>query len=110
MYHPHMPTTGHQKPSGSIDFDLRSRVKELEISLKRVQIVNAAMWELLRGALKATDADLEARIKEVDLRDGVEDGKISSVPLRCPSCNRVSTSKHWRCLYCGLDFEQNVFT
>jgi hypothetical protein len=110
MYHPPMPPTGYQKPSGAIDFDLRSRVKELEISLKRLQIVNAAMWELLRDALKATDADLEARIKEVDLRDGIEDGKISSVPLRCPSCNRVSTSKHWRCLYCGLDFEQNVFT
>lgn len=110
MYHLPTMTSGFQTPSATADHTLRLRVKELEAHLKRVEIVSAAMWELLREALKATDADLEARIKEVDLRDGVEDGEISRVPLRCPNCNRVSTSKHWRCLYCGLEFEQNVFT
>ena len=110
MHYPTRMVTGYEKPTATVDHQLRVRVKELEASVKRVQIVNAAMWELLREALKVADSDLEARIKEIDLRDGVEDGKISTVPLRCPSCNRVSTSKHWRCLYCGLEFEQNVFT
>jgi ribosomal protein L37AE/L43A len=65
--------------------------------------------ELVRDSLKLTDADLKLRMKEIDLRDGVEDGAITTVPLSCPQCNRVSSSQHWKCIYCGMDFEEGCY-
>ena len=29
--------------------------------------------------------------------------------LRCPKCGRVSNSRHRRCLYCGLEFQGDIF-
>ncbi|MFP6582655.1 MAG: hypothetical protein VCD00_08880 [Candidatus Hydrogenedentota bacterium] len=95
--------------SGSVDNALRSKVKRLEKKLARVELRNQVLWELVRDSLKLTDADLKARMKEIDLRDGVEDGAITTVPLRCPQCQRVSSSQHWKCMYCGLDFEEGAY-
>jgi len=53
---------------------------------------------------------LERKIEEVDMRDGQADGRMKHHPLRCPTCQRVSNSKHWRCLYCGQEFERPVVT
>ncbi len=83
-------------------------VRELEHHVARLSLLNQALWELIRGKLGLTDADLERIAKEIDLRDGVEDGCITSGPLQCPRCGRVSSSKHWKCLYCGLEFEKPV--
>jgi len=94
---------------GSIDHGLRTEVKELERRLNRLELANRAMWEMIRDATKLTEADLEKRMKEIDLRDGVADDQISTVPLRCPSCKRVASSKHWRCLYCGQEFQKYAY-
>ena len=82
------------------------KVRELEHHVARLSLLNQALWELIRERLNVTDADLEKRIHEVDLRDGVEDGCITDGPLQCPTCGRVSNSKHWKCLYCGQAFER----
>jgi DNA-directed RNA polymerase subunit RPC12/RpoP len=58
--------------------------------------------------LTVSDADLERRVHEVDLRDGVQDERMTDTALRCPTCGRVSNSKHWKCLYCGQAFEKPV--
>ena len=92
--------------SKSIDHQLRSQVKELERRLDRVELINRALWDIISTSTKLTEADLEKRIKEIDMRDGVADGKVTVVPLRCPTCKRVSSSKHWKCLYCGQEFEK----
>jgi hypothetical protein len=83
-------------------------VKDLEHHVARLSLLNQALWELVRGKLGVTDADLERLASEIDLRDGVQDGCITSGPLQCPRCQRVSNSKHWKCLYCGLEFEKPV--
>jgi ribosomal protein S27AE len=88
--------------------DGRHRVRELEHQIARLQLMNQALWELLRERVQLTDADLERKAQEIDLRDGVQDGKISNTALKCPSCGRVSSSKHWKCLYCGLEFQKPV--
>lgn len=95
--------------TNTMDKTLRTKVKGLEKKLARVELRNQVLWELVRDSLKLTDADLKARMKEIDLRDGVEDGAITTVPLRCPKCQRVSSSQHWKCLYCGLDFEEGAY-
>ncbi|MCL4692765.1 MAG: hypothetical protein KJ060_09680 [Candidatus Hydrogenedentes bacterium] len=88
--------------------DSRQRVRELEHQVARLQLMNQALWELVRERAKLTDADLEQKAQEIDLRDGVADGKITNTALKCPSCGRVSSSKHWKCLYCGLEFQKPV--
>ena len=97
------------RTTNTVDKTLRSKVNGLEKKLARVELQNQVLWELVRDSLKLTDVDLKARMKEIDLRDGVEDGAITTVPLRCPKCQRVSSSQHWKCLYCGLDFEEGAY-
>jgi len=87
---------------------LRAKVKDLEHHVARLSLLNQALWELIRGRLQLSDADLERMAHEVDLRDGVADGKISNTAVKCPTCGRVSNSKHYRCLYCGQEFEKPV--
>ncbi len=101
--------SGHSGRGKSIDYSLRSKVKELERKLHRVELEHRVLWELVRDGLKLTEEDLEKRMRDVDARDGVEDGKISNVPLRCPRCKRISSSKHWKCQYCGQEFEKYVY-
>ena len=82
------------------------QIRELEQQVQRLMLLNQALWELLRDRLQLTDADLERMAHEVDMRDGVEDGRMTDTAVRCPTCGRVSSSKHWRCLYCGQQFEK----
>jgi len=100
---------GNVPPAPSTDHMTRSRVDELQRRLDRLELENRVLWELVRDAFKMTDDDLERRVQELDRRDGVEDNKISAVPLRCPSCKRVASSRHWRCLYCGQEFEKHAY-
>jgi len=91
---------------GAGQVDQGMKIRDLEHQIARINLLNQALWELLRERAKMTDNDLLAKIKEVDLRDGVEDGRMTVTPLECPSCGRVSSSKHWKCLYCGQLFER----
>lgn len=91
------------------DLDLRSRVKELDDKVGRLALLNQALWELLKTRLQCTDQDLENLAREIDLRDGMEDGKISAIAVTCPSCRRINNSRHAKCLYCGQLFEKPVF-
>lgn len=88
--------------------NLEQRMLELEHHIGRLSLLNQALWELLRERAKLTDAQLEEKAREIDLRDGVEDGRMTDTPMQCPNCGRVSNSRHWKCLYCGLEFEKPV--
>lgn len=107
------PQWGYDPPSaprvGSESLELRSEVKELQRQVERLALLNQALWELLRERANLTDADLEARAYDVDMRDGVNDDKITTQAVRCPSCSRVSNSRHAKCLYCGQLFERPLF-
>jgi aspartate carbamoyltransferase regulatory subunit len=87
-----------------------SRMRDLEHEISRLSLLNQALWELIRERLNVTDADLEQKAREVDLRDGVEDGCITNTAVQCPRCGRISNSKHYKCLYCGQEFEKPAMT
>lgn len=88
--------------------DQQMRIRDLEFEVQRLQLLNQALWELLRGKLNLTDAELDQKVSDVDLRDGVKDGRITDIALKCPTCSRISSSKHWKCLYCGQEFERPI--
>lgn len=82
--------------------DVGHQVQVLQQSIEKLALVNAAMWSLLqeKGGLK--DEDLANRMQEIDIQDGVADGRIGSgKPPPCAKCHRPMSRTHERCMYCG---------
>jgi ribosomal protein L32 len=77
------------------------RVRELEFTVNRLALGCQAMWELLRSRVGITEEELMAKMNEVDLRDGTQDGRMTPVMTTCPKCGKPSNSRHSRCMYCG---------
>jgi len=102
-------TGGAGGPERRLELEHRNQIRELQHQVERLSLLNQALWELVRERLGMSDDDLERLAHEIDLRDGVADGKITATPVRCPSCNRVNSSRHPKCIYCGQYFEKPVF-
>lgn len=82
--------------------EAEARIQELETTRDRLQLICQAMWELLRGPHGLTDEQLVERVREIDLRDGQLDGKVTPTEVaRCSSCQRVVNRRHRICIYCG---------
>lgn len=77
------------------------RLRELEFSHQRMALISQALWELLSSRFELTEAELIAKIHEIDARDGKQDGRMSVQAIACPSCQRTVNTKHLRCIYCG---------
>lgn len=88
---------------------VRSETQELGRQLNRLMLLNQALWELLQERVGLSETDLINKIREVDLRDGVEDGKFTARAVRCPRCERVCNSRHSKCIYCGQEFQVDLF-
>ncbi len=82
---------------------LRDRVDDLESKLDSMTLYTAALWEVVSARLSISTDELRKKVEEIDLRDGVRDGKITPQPTTCPGCNRTIAARHKRCLYCGAD-------
>jgi hypothetical protein len=108
MFMPSFPTSPQPQASKVTPPGVVTKIRELEHQVQRLQLMNQAFWELARERLGLTDEDIERVCQEVDLRDGVQDGRMTETALRCPTCGRVSSSKHWKCLYCGQQFQKPV--
>jgi hypothetical protein len=98
-----------ERAGGRVDRQAES-VAELQRSVDRLSLACQAMWELLRDRAGITDQDLEAKILEVDGRDGKLDGRITAAAINCPSCGRKTSPKRDRCVMCGAATSRpNVF-
>ena len=83
--------------------EARREVRELEEQLEKLTLVSMAMWSLLKDVTDLTEEDLMARVKELDLRDGSADGKVTKKVAECPKCGRVMSPRHKHCMYCGAE-------
>ena len=84
--------------------DLRRAVTGLEQQVERLTMATLAMVEIMRDRYGMTEAEFEAKVREIDLRDGRLDGKLKQQvqsPRNCPSCHRPNGSPRAACLYCG---------
>ena len=76
-------------------------VQMLEDRVARLSLICAAMWELLSERTGLAEDDLIAKVHEIDIADGVADGKVSKSVKKCPKCSRTVSVRHKWCLYCG---------
>ncbi|MDF1756538.1 MAG: hypothetical protein P1U89_27380 [Verrucomicrobiales bacterium] len=106
-------TEGSQYGSGrdtaraaSAAAEANSDIRTLTAQVDRLALACQAMWEIVRDQTDLTEKDLADKISEIDLRDGVEDGKIGTKVIKCESCGRNSNSKRQTCLWCGEPVER----
>ena len=79
------------------------RLRELEQRYERMQLITAALWQLLKSHTGLTDADLKQYVEKVDLADGKLDGKISRNrgAMDCPNCLRRILKSAVVCPWCS---------
>jgi ribosomal protein S27AE len=88
-------------------------LREMEILGERVDkliLINMAMWSLIKNRLAVSEEDLAKMAQEIDLRDGVPDGKITRRGKKCAKCGRTISIRHNKCLFCGSEsLSETVF-
>ncbi len=76
-------------------------IERLEDKVDALALTCQALWEILRDSTDLSEAELEAKVEEIDLRDGRKDGKISKSVDCCEKCGRKTSRRRENCLYCG---------
>jgi hypothetical protein len=89
--------------------DLEHEIRVLEQQVGRLALASIAMAEILRDHLGVSGEMIEAKIREVDLRDGKLDGTFRPSAKTCKDCGRVSGPMSATCLYCGTPLPKESF-
>jgi hypothetical protein len=84
-----------------------ARIQQLEANQERLFLICTALTELVRDKNLATEAEVMAKLQEVDLRDGLADGKFGGIQIIvCPHCGNRTKRRHQNCIYCGKLLDQ----
>jgi ribosomal protein L32 len=60
------------------------------------------MFELLHDKIGLTEAELMAKMTEIDMRDSHMNGQVPiTAPVVCEACGKTYSKRHNHCLYCG---------
>ncbi len=106
LFEPYRPTFYSGGGASATDISIATeRVsQDLNRRIESLELACAGLWELLKAKNGYTDEELVAVIREVDLRDGKEDGRVRPTDEKCPSCGRQLLSrKSPNCSWCGAD-------
>ena len=85
------------------------KVKILEANLAKTLMICETLWELLRDEHGWSEETLHKKLYEVDMRDGVLDGKNQRKAVECSDCGHTVSSRHPACIYCGRVIDTSVF-
>ncbi len=77
-----------------------NRIEDLHERIDELALIIRAMWALMEEQ-GLTAEQLAAKIEEIDLRDGVADGRVTQRPVDCPSCDSKVAAGLSRCQFCG---------
>lgn len=80
---------------------LDSRIEELEQRHEKLALICQTLWEIIQEKIPVKDEDLLKRMEEIDLRDGIKDGRIGESIIECRKCGRKIRSRRQFCIYCG---------
>ncbi|MBI5607279.1 MAG: hypothetical protein HY902_00195 [Deltaproteobacteria bacterium] len=80
---------------------LHQEVRRLEAKIDGLALICQALVELLetRGGIR--EQEFLAKVDEIDLRDGVADGRMVRPVQECPRCQRTVHARQRTCMYCG---------
>ena len=83
----------------------KARIAELERDVGELALLSKALMQIILERQLCTGEELEALMREIDLADGVEDGRISKGEVKKKrkrkGCGRTVSRKRKKCLYCG---------
>lgn len=85
-------------------------LKNLRSDLARTLMICEALWELLSENEGLSEHDLHKKLYEIDMRDGVLDGKNQRKAAKCKECGHMVSQRHQACLYCGNVMDTSVFS
>ena len=83
------------------------KIRWLEDRIERLAMACQTLWEILSEQMGIDDDVFEEKLSEIDLRDGVEDGKMTKSVQVCNKCHRKVHRRHRTCLYCGEPIVEN---
>ena len=83
--------------------EAQSSAQDLERRLDKLTLIAMAMWSFLSEKTGVTEEQLIERVKQIDLMDGVADGKLKRQVAKCAACGRIMSPRHTKCLYCGAE-------
>ncbi|QGX40492.1 hypothetical protein [Permianibacter aggregans] len=78
-----------------------SQIEQLEQRVEALALTCQAMWELLSRQQDFSNQLLMEKMEEIDLRDGVRDGKSTATSQHCQQCRHKLSDRHPYCFYCG---------
>lgn len=102
-------SSGSGSTAGAIAKSTQRQMRALEANLAKAMLINEALWEIMRDKHNLSIDDLHEKLYEIDMRDGVLDGKNQRQRTNCPKCDRVVSSRHAACIYCGEVIDNSVF-
>ena len=75
---------------------------EVKWQVNKLTLINRALFELLHEKFGLTEAELVAKMTEIDIRDSHQDGCFANAgPIACEACGKTYSRHHNHCLYCG---------
>jgi hypothetical protein len=80
---------------------LQSQLHTLEERFERLSLASMAVAEILFDRLSVTQAEIETKVQEIDLRDGKLDGRLRPATNDCSHCRHLNAAHRRKCLYCG---------
>lgn len=97
--------SGAQKSANNASLAANIAQVDIEVLQGQIQtlaLANHAMWELLSDRLGVTEGELLNKMSEIDLRDGVADGKLTAKAIaNCSDCGKPIKRHRPNCYWCG---------
>lgn len=82
-------------------------VQQLDSQVQTLALACQAMWELLSKQYGISEIDLLNKMSEIDMRDGVVDGKlVLKASTKCTDCGKEVKKVRSNCYWCGAKLLQ----
>jgi hypothetical protein len=82
--------------------EAKYNVQMVRMDIERLLMITEALWDMVKEHHNLTDEELIRRIQDIDMKDGMLDGKVAKQPPSlCPNCQRPVRRNRTVCIYCG---------
>jgi hypothetical protein len=81
----------------------------LKSNLERSLLISQALWEIVRFQSGLSDEDILQKFGEIDLRDGMLDGRKHGSARTCTGCGQHISTRNAACPYCGHVMDTGAF-